>query len=158
MDALVIASHAAVLGLFLYAAINDIRTRTIPNAVNAAIACTGIVAWLLGIDLPFGAGVSFGSRVLGALACGGPFLAATLLGAQVGAGDGKLLAAAGCVLGLPLGMAGLALGVLAAGLWALYLRFVKKLPGDATFALGPFLAAGMALALTAGPSTLASLL
>ena len=151
MGILSVIAHIVCLGLFAYAAVHDIRTRTIPNWCNIAIAAVGLVAWLLGLDIPANGGVVLGDRLMGAVLCGGPFLLATLGGAAIGAGDGKFLAAAGFVLGMRYGFAGLAVGVLAAGAHALYKKNVEGASGDTTFAFGPYLAAGMALALLAGP-------
>ena len=113
MGILSVIAHIVCLGLFAYAAVHDIRTRTIPNWCNIAIAAVGLVAWLLGLDIPANGGVVLGDRLMGAVLCGGPFLLATLGGAAIGAGDGKFLAAAGFVLGMRYGFAGLAVGVLA---------------------------------------------
>lgn len=130
--------------LMLAVSISDMRTRTIPNTLVAVVGALGVVCGALSIPFP-AEGVALPERLLAALLCGAPFVGAALFGASVGGGDIKLLAAAGCVLGVRHGIIALALGSVLAALWALYLRFGRGYSSQDTFAMGPFLCMGVLL-------------
>ncbi len=89
-DAIVLVIVAAGTGA---AAIVDLKTRRVPNALTMSIAAAGIALAATGFG-PVGLGASIAGCVLGAAL----MLPGHVLGAT-GAGDVKLLAAAGTLLG-----------------------------------------------------------
>ncbi len=82
-----------------------------------------------------------------------PLYVAMRMGGAIGAGDVKLLAASGLVLGLSYGMIALVIGSFCAALWAAGMLLRGAKPTD-TFALGPFLSLGCALGSILGPYVL----
>jgi len=122
--------------LLLAASVWDIRKRIIPDELNAMILCVG---------LP-----TFSPDRLAGLLLGLPlFIAAILKENGMGGGDIKLTAAAGFVLGFPLGMTGLIFGLSAVLLYHLIIRSIRKLnhinapaAGETLLPLAPFLSAG----------------
>ena len=140
---LVTALFLAVLAVI---SVSDLRERRIPNVHTYGGASAALAASALaGAD-------AFALSALGLLIGGGVMAAAYVLGrGRLGLGDVKLSAFAGSVLGAhatPLFLlAGTALGAVAAA--ALLVRGRDR---RSTFAYGPYLAAGAAVAaLTEGP-------
>jgi len=127
----------AVTGLLLLISLVDWRSRRIPNAlVFALLAWAPLqMAWL-GWPSP-------AAGVAGLLAGGGLFLFLALLGrGAMGAGDVKLAAALGAVLGLPLILPALLLGALGGGAAALLLLVTGRAGRKDPMAYGPYLALG----------------
>ena len=136
MQANSIAQAVLFSCLLLAVSVWDLRKRIIPDSLCILIALTGLLTFapvkLLGILL------------------GLPLLIAALIKeGGVGGGDIKLTAASGFVLGLPLGCAGLVLGLTAAVLWHLAIKVRRSLqaksqPAAARTALplAPFLSIG----------------
>ena len=88
------------------------------------------------------------SRLTGAICISLPmFLAAVFVRGVFGGGDIKLMAAGGLFLGSEKILASVIPSVFSAGLYCIYLLFVKKAGRKATFPFGPFLCLGMAAAL-----------
>ncbi len=141
MQAESIAQAVLFCALLLAASVWDMRKRIIPDTLNALIFCTGLLTFTP-IKL---AGVLLGLPLL---------IAALLKEGGMGGGDIKLAAASGFVLGLPLGMVGLILGLSAALLYHLIIiKGIRKLKHiDAPAAketllpLAPFLSLGFLVA------------
>ena len=119
------------VALLLIAAINDMKTRTIPNGLCLAIAVIAALNFtpvnLLGI--------------LSAL----PFLITAMAMGSMGGGDIKLMAACGLVLGLPSGILATIIGLSTMLIYAGIYNTVQKLgkrEGCKTFPLAPFLGIG----------------
>lgn len=131
-----VAQAALFFILLLVASIWDIRKRIIPDELNAMILCIGLL--------------TFTPDKLAGLLLGLPlFIAAILKEGGMGGGDIKLTAAAGFVLGFPLGMAGLIFGLSAVLLYHLIIRSIRKLKhinapaaGETLLPLAPFLSVG----------------
>lgn len=90
-DAVVIAVLAAGLGS---AAAIDVRSRRVPNGISLTTAAAGVALAAAGAT-----GVTFGASLLGFVVGLALMLPGHLLGAT-GAGDVKLFAAAGAVMGV----------------------------------------------------------
>ena len=119
-------------GGLIYAAVDDLRTRTVSNIVCIVIALAGLIT------------ISPAS-FLGALAGGLPFYLGAGFGKN-GAGDTVLAASAGFVLGLSRTLAGLTLFAFCYALFVLGKSLVLKLshrPTRFTCPLVPFIAAGV---------------
>ncbi len=98
----------------------DLRMRRIPNALTFPVAAAGLALALAEGGWPEG-----GWSLAGLLAGGALFLPFVIYG-YVGAGDLKLLAAAGTLLG-PLGiLRGILLGAILGGIWAVGWLAAKK--------------------------------
>jgi len=131
-----VAQAALFFILLLAASIWDIRKRIIPDELNAMILCIGLL--------------TFTPDKLAGLLLGLPlFIAAILKEGGMGGGDIKLTAAAGFVLGFPLGMVGLIFGLSAVLLYHLIIRSIRKLKhinapaaGETLLPLAPFLSVG----------------
>jgi leader peptidase (prepilin peptidase)/N-methyltransferase len=130
-------AQAALFCILLSAASAwDIRKRIVPDTLNALILCAGLL--------------TFSPVKLAGLLLGLPLLVAALLKeGGMGGGDVKLTAASGFVLGLPMGTAGLILGLSAALLYHLMIRGIRKRNNleapaakEALLPLAPFLSAG----------------
>ncbi len=131
-----IAQAALLFILLLAASVWDARKRIIPDELNILILCTGLL--------------TFTPDKLAGLLLGLPlFIAALLKEGGMGGGDIKLTAATGFVIGLPLGMAGLIIGLSAVLLYHLIIQSIRKLEhinapaaGESLLPLAPFLSAG----------------
>lgn len=86
---------ATALGCSLAGAIFDVRSRRIPNFITLPAILAGLV-----LHLALGGWRGMGYAALACLICGGIFLVFWLAGGM-GAGDVKLMAAVGCIAGLP---------------------------------------------------------
>ena len=115
----------------------DWRTRRIPNALNLALLAWALVqiAWLKQPTIT--------SAGLGLLVSGGLFLLLALIRpGAMGLGDVKLAAVLGALLGFPLVLIALVVGIFAGGAVALYLILSRRSKGSSTMAYGPYLALG----------------
>ena len=118
----------------------DIRKRIIPNSVCVLIGMTGLLT-----ITP--------SKMLGVL-LGFPLLIAALVKeGGMGGGDVKFVATCGIVLGLPVGIVGLVIGLSAALVWYIASNTMRRLkqaaiiPAKASaLPLVPFLSVGFAVA------------
>jgi len=126
-----------VTGLLVIISLVDFQVRRIPNVLVLALLLWALVQVLwLGQPTPVGAG-------LGLLVGGGLLLLIALAGrGAMGAGDVKLGAALGAVLGYPLVLSGLFCGILAAGVGALVLLVARRAGRKDYMAYGPYLALG----------------
>jgi len=124
-------------GLLMSISLVDLRVRRIPNILCAALVLWALVQMFwLGQPKPVAA-------VVGMLAAGVLFLIVALVGrGAMGAGDIKLVAALGAVLGFPLIFPALACGIIAGGLAALVLIVTRRVGRKGFMAYGPYLALG----------------
>ena len=143
-----------VFFLFILAVISytDIRRRQIPNWCCVCIAalavisdvvffCTEICQNLILSELFT---VSFAERLTGAVCVSVPMLIiALIVPDSFGGGDVKLMCAAGALLGGSRILWSATVGILVAGVYALYLLIIKNTGRKAEFPLGPFLCLGI---------------
>ena len=157
--------------LLVTAAVIDLRTLRIPNVLivglgalwlvwRVALACGGMIA---GTDFltsflapdPF-KHVSFANGIIGSIALGGGLLVVTAVYEAVskkramGGGDIKLMAAAGLFLGWQNTLLAMFLGILGGGLYGIWLLAAKRADKKDHFAFGPFLCAGIVIAMLFG--------
>ena len=117
----------------------DLRTRRIPDWLTVPVAVAGLV-----LALAEGGWSSGGWSLVGLLVGAVVFLPFVALG-YMGAGDMKLMAAAGALLG-PLGVVrGVLTGAILGGLWALGWLAMKR-DRKAALPYAPPLAAGILIA------------
>ena len=116
-DALVVAILAAATGL---AAVIDLRTRRIPNALTGSLAVVGLglAAMQLGT-------VGIGSAIIGCLLGFAFMLPGNVFGAT-GAGDVKLFAAAGALLGPATTVRAFVFTAIAGGVLALFVALRRR--------------------------------
>ena len=119
---------AATLICATIGAVYDVRSRRVPNFVTLPAIVFGLL-----LHFTLGGWRQLGSAAAAGLICGLVFLVFHLAGGM-GAGDVKLITAAGCIAGLPLIgylliLTSLAGGVMAIGL-ALYRRQLKETIGN----------------------------
>ncbi len=114
----------------------DLATRRLPNLLvlllllwGLAQAPLGITNWRMALT-----GALFGAMMFGLLGAIGR--------GALGVGDVKLAIAIGAVLGLPVAVRGLVLGVLAGGAGAVLLLVTRTAGRKDRMAYGPYLAAG----------------
>lgn len=136
---------ALFLGLLLLTACKDYHTRRIPDRYVAGIlSLGGLFVWLFPT-------VHAADRLAGGLSMGLLLTVLSLAGAGAfGGGDIKLMAAAGIGLGTGRIFAGFILSVLAAGLYVSLLLLSGRIKWKESFAMGPFLCAGIWTALIFG--------
>ncbi|HHX44228.1 MAG TPA: prepilin peptidase [Chloroflexi bacterium] len=129
----------ALLASALYAAITviDFRVRRIPNPLVVALLAVGALQ-MLWLGRP-----TLASAALGLLVGGGIFvLLALLRRGAMGAGDVKLAAAVGWLVGFPLALTALFWGIIAGGVAALVLLITRRAGRKDTMAYGPYLSLG----------------
>lgn len=124
-------------GLLMSISLVDLRVRRIPN-----ILCAALVLWAL-VQMFWLGQPKPAAAAIGTLAAGVLFLIVALVGrGAMGAGDIKLVAALGAVLGFPLIFPALACGIIAGGLAALVLIVTRRVGRKGFMAYGPYLALG----------------
>lgn len=134
----------AVCGILLSVALIDAETQTIPDRLNAALAVCGVLSVLLDP-------AAWGAHLIGALCVSVPMLLLCLLiPGAFGGGDIKLMAAAGLFLGWQHTLLAMFFGILGGGFYGIYLLAAKKADKKDHFAFGPFLCAGIVIAMLAG--------
>ena len=117
----------------------DLRTRRIPDALTIPAAIAGMA-----LSLAEGGWSGAGWSLAGLIAGGGLFLPLVIWW-EVGAGDMKMMAAAGTLLG-PAGIVrGILVGVILGGFWALAWMAAKK-DRKGYLPYAPPLAAGIVIA------------
>ena len=132
-----IVSALVVTGVLVTITLVDFQVRRIPNGLVLAL-----MLWALVQPLWLGQPALI-AAVLGLSIGGGLFLLLALIRrGAMGAGDVKLAAALGVLLGYPLVLHGLFWGVLAAGVAALVLLATRRAGRKDTMAYGPYLALG----------------
>ena len=139
----------ALCGVLLSIALIDAETQLIPNRLNAAVAVLAVVELLL-------SPARWGGCVVGALCVSVPMLLLCLaIPGAFGGGDIKLMAAAGLFLGWQHTLLAMFFGILGGGFYGIYLLAAHKADKKDHFAFGPFLCAGIVLALLFGEPVLA---
>ena len=121
---------ALILVPLLWAAVSDLRSRTIPLAACVLLALAGLI--------------SFSPASLPCILLAAPFYVANRRG-RGGEGDVWLVAAASFALGFRAGLSGLLVSLALFCLFFLLLRFFRGRSPE-TLPLAPFLAAGYAAA------------
>ena len=136
-DPNVILAALASTALLAIIVLVDLAVYRIPNELVGALLAWGVVqmVWL--------SGGSWHGALLGALIGGGLFLMAAWVGrGALGGGDVKFAAAEGALLGFPLILSGLWLGIVFGGLAAAWLLATRRAGRKDAFAYGPYLALG----------------
>lgn len=142
----------ALATLLLVLAVIDWETKVIPDGIQIALLVCGIV-WN-GYALYAGQNVWF-SNLIGFFAVSVPlFLIAVLTKGGMGGGDIKLTAVCGLILGWKPILLALALAAILGTALMLPVHIVKKKDRKETIPFGPFLAAGVFLAMCAGQQIL----
>ena len=134
----------AVCGILLSVALIDAETQLIPDRLNLALAVCGVVGTLLS---PAG----WLPHLIGAFCVSVPMLLLCLvIDGAFGGGDIKLMAAAGLFLGWQNTLLAMFLGILGGGLYGIWLLAAKRADKKDHFAFGPFLCAGIVIAMLFG--------
>lgn len=125
------------------AAVIDLRTRRVPNVLTASIACAGLALAAGGLGR-----VTMAASIGGALAGLLLMLPGHLFG-RTGAGDVKLLAAFGTLLGPSATVTAFLASAIAGGMLALAIAarrlYLQRNLGDRRFAYAPAIAVGVLL-------------
>jgi leader peptidase (prepilin peptidase)/N-methyltransferase len=119
----------------------DLGTRRLPNVITLPTAAAAVVLRVL-----FQRSELLEVLVAGAAAFAVFYVLAVALRGGLGMGDVKLAAMLGCLLGTAV-VPALAVGILAGGVWAVVLLVAGRATRRSSFAYGPFLALGGALAI-----------
>lgn len=119
-DQMLVVQWGVVIGASLAAALWDVQTRRIPNALTAPLFLSGI-AW----HVSFGGLPGVADSLLGCFVASLPFLVLFLY-AGGGAGDAKMMGAVGAWLGLAQGVVALVAVVCAGAIIGLGYAVVKK--------------------------------
>ena len=134
----------AVCGILLSVSLIDAETQTIPDRLNLALAVCGAVSVLL-------SPADWLPHVIGALCVSVPmFLLCLVIDGAFGGGDIKLMAAAGLFLGWQNTLLAMFFGIVFGGIYGIYLLAAKKAGKKDHFAFGPFLCAGIVIAMLFG--------
>lgn len=134
----------AVCGILLSVSLIDAETQIIPDRLNLALAVCGAVSVLL-------APADWLPHIIGALCVSVPmFLLCLVIDGAFGGGDIKLMAAAGLFLGWQNTLLAMFFGIVFGGIYGIYLLAAKKAGKKDHFAFGPFLCAGIVIAMLFG--------
>ena len=134
-----------VCGILLSVSLIDAESQIIPDRLNLALAVCGAVYVI------FFARADWASHLIGAVCVSAPmFLLCLAIPGAFGGGDIKLMAAAGLLLGWPRTLLAMFLGILGGGFYGIWLLAAKKADKKDHFAFGPFLCAGIVLAILLG--------
>lgn len=136
---------ATLFLLFLTAcAVADINAGIVPDLIVILIAVLAVVKFF--VTEPFSINTAI-PYLIGAVCVSVPMLLlALIIKGAFGGGDIKLMAAAGLYLGWKYTVAGVAVGLFAAGLYGIYLLIRKKAGPKSKLRLAPFLAYGLGAA------------
>lgn len=139
----------ALCGVLLSMALIDAEYQIIPNRLNAAAAVLAVLNLLL-------SPARWADCLIGVVCVSVPMLLLCLvIPGAFGGGDIKLMAAAGLFLGWKNTLVAMFFGILGGGFYGMYLLAAKKADKKDHFAFGPFLCAGIVLALLFGDAVLA---
>ena len=126
-----------VTGLLASVSLIDLQVRRVPDVLCLALLLCAL-AQALWRRQPTLAAAGLGSALAGGLF----LLLALIRRGALGAGDVKLMAALGALLGYPLVLPGIAWGVIAGGVAALFLLVTRKAGRKDPIAYAPYLALG----------------
>lgn len=125
-------------------AVADINAGIVPDLLVILIAVLAVVKFFVTEPFSINTAVPY---LIGAVCVSVPMLIlALMIKGAFGGGDIKLMAAAGLYLGWKYTVAGVAVGLFAAGLYGIYLLIRKKAGPKSKLKLAPFLAYGLAAA------------
>ena len=134
----------ALCGVLLGIALIDAETQLIPNRLNAAVAVLAVLNLLL-------APARWAGALIGMVCISVPMLLLCLaIPGAFGGGDIKLMAAAGLFLGWQNTLLAMFFGIVFGGIYGIYLLAAKKAGKKDHFAFGPFLCAGIVIAMLFG--------
>lgn len=134
-----------VLMVLLAVTMIDFHTMTIPNELNLVLFGLAVVSIFMFPE------IGLMSRILGSLVVSVPFvLLNCLIKDAFGGGDVKLMIGAGLMLGLSRTLVAAFIGIVIAGMIAIYLLVSKKASKGAHMAFGPYLSIGIACSLFVG--------
>jgi leader peptidase (prepilin peptidase)/N-methyltransferase len=135
----------AFVVILILVTVVDIKKMEIPNTFVILIGIVGIVAMIFQSDL------TFTNRLIGFFVISLPLLVITLIIPNAfGGGDIKLMAVSGFYLGVWLTLLSFFVGVIGGGIYGMWLLATRKKGKKEHFAFGPFLCAGMIIALFFG--------
>lgn len=135
-----IITMVVVIGVLLVISIIDFEIRIIPDQLNMLVFVLGIWSSFVFQE------VTFLSRLLGIFSVSIPMLVlAILCSGGLGGGDIKLMAASGMLLGIKWNIFAACTGLFLGGIYGLFLLIVRRAERKDSFALGPFLCAGIAV-------------
>ena len=130
--------------LLVACAAADLNAGIIPDLIVILIAVLGVVKFFVTEPVSLNAALP---HLIGAVCISIPMLVvALLIKGAFGGGDIKLMAAAGLYLGWKAALAGVAIGLFAAGLYGIYLLIRKKVGFKSKLRIAPFLAYGLGIA------------
>ena len=142
MNVILTIAFVIMLGLVT---IVDIKKMEIPNGLIMVIGIIAIMAMVFQDNL------TFTNRLIGFFCISLPLLIIALMVPNAfGGGDIKLMAVCGFYLGVQLILLGFFLGLVAGGIYGIILLLAKKKGKKEHIAFGPFLCAGMVVALFFG--------
>lgn len=134
------AMDTVLLVLLAVISYTDIKRRQIPDWCCMCIAALAVISGAVFF------GVSSAERIAGAVCISVPMYSVALaVPGSFGGGDIKLMGAAGALLGVKRILQAGLMGILCAGVYALYLLIIKNTGRKAEFPLGPFLCLGIAV-------------
>ena len=135
----------AFCGVLLVVALMDIETLEILDRMHVIILALAVLSVFLFPE------TTLKNRLLGAVIVSIPMLLIALfVPGGFGGGDIKLMAASGLLLGAQGTVVAAFFGILTGGLYGVYLLATKKAKRGTQFAFGPFLCAGLTLAVFFG--------
>ena len=125
-------------------AVADINAGIVPDLIVILITVLAVVKFFVTEPFSINTAVPY---LIGAVCVSVPMLiVALIIKGAFGGGDIKLMAAAGLYLGWKFTVAGVVVGLFAAGLYGIYLLIRKKAGPKSQLRLAPFLAYGLAAA------------
>lgn len=140
---------AVFCALLIAVALTDADTMEIPDGYHLALLAVGVVSIYTMPGLPLSA------RLIGVLCVSLPMLLLCLfIPGAFGGGDIKLMVASGFFLGWKLTLLAAFFGILLGGIWGAVLLLRRRAQKTDHFAFGPFLCAGMLIALLWGQTLL----
>lgn len=123
----------------------DHDTMEIPFCLNVIVFLIGVLSiWTIG-------GHSIADRIIGMLCISVPmYLIILIIPNGFGGGDIKLMFAAGFLLGWKATLLAFLIGILAGGIYGVFVLLTRKKTGKDHFAFGPFLSVGLAVSVICG--------
>ncbi len=132
-----VVASLVVIALLGVIALVDLAVHRIPNNMVVALFAWAFVQSLL-LGQP-----TLSQLLLGTLVAGGLFIVIALAGrGAMGTGDVKLAAAIGAVLGYPVALTALLIGIIAGGVAAFLLLVTRRIGRKDYMAYGPYLVLG----------------